>query len=50
MENPRAKRAKLLFFIFEFSKCSCHPLFVLLIYFKQTKNKKEKEENSKKGG
>ena len=50
MENPRAKRASVLFFIFEFSKCSCHPLFVLLIYFKQTKNKKEKEENIKKGG
>ena len=48
MKNPRAKRAKLLFFIFNLSKCSCYPLFVLLIYFKQTKNKKEKEENSKK--
>ena len=46
--NPLSKRAKLLFFIFKFSKCCCHPLFVLLIYFKQTKNKKEKEENSRK--
>ena len=35
MENRRAKRARLLFFIFKFSKCSCHPLFVLVIYFKQ---------------
>ena len=50
MKNPRAKRAKLLYFIFKFSKCSCRPLFVLLIHFKQTKNKKEKEENSKKWG
>ena len=42
MKNPRAKRAKLSFFIFKFSKRSCHPLFVLLVYVKQTKNKKEK--------
>ena len=38
-----AKRARLLFFIFKFSKCSCHPLFVLLINFKQRIRKRNKK-------
>ena len=29
MKNPRAKRAKLLFFIFKFSKCSCYPVYIM---------------------
>ena len=46
-EKPTCKACKTFIFIFKFSKCSCHPLFVLLIYFKQLKNKKEKEINGK---
>jgi len=34
-------RAKLLFFIFKFAKCSSRRHCVSLIYFKQTKNKED---------
>ena len=41
LKNPRAKHAKLLFFIFKFARCPCHRYCVKLIYFiKQTKKKK----------
>ena len=47
MKNPRAKRAKLLFFIFKFSKRSCHPLFVLLVYLNKQRIRKRKKKIAK---